>query len=149
MEDTESIVPFLETLKELMEDRGLNIAGLSAAVSCDQSAIRRWFGEMYYPEPETLIRLADLFGCSVDYLFGLTDVAEFAPACDGRSFYGRFCELKRALGVSDYRVARECGLRKSTVSKWREVKSPETVSLLRLASFFNCSLEFLLGRSKE
>lgn len=145
----ETIQTFLENLKELMQDKSLDIIGLSKAVGCDKTAIRRWFYERYFPQPQTLIRLADYFGCSVDYLFGLTDSPEFVPQEIGNTFYERFTEMKKALGVSDYRVARSCHVRKSTVCKWKHVETPGTVSLFHLARYFNCSMEFLLGRSKE
>lgn len=140
---------FLDNLRELMEDHEVNIPALSKAIGCNKSAVLRWFRERYLPDPETLVKLSDYFGCSADYLFGLSDSAEFIRVLDERSFYERFTELKKGLGVTDYRIAKECNLRRSTISKWKDVELPETESLYRLAKYFNCSIEFLLGRSRE
>lgn len=145
----EIIKIFLDNLRELMEDGNINIPGLAVAIGRNKSAISRWFHERYLPDPSTLIALADYFGCSVDYLFGLSDSVGFVSVPDERRFYERFTELRDGAGVTDYRVAKECNLQKSTVSKWKEVERPEAVSLYRLAKFFDCSMEFLLGRSRE
>ena len=145
----ETIEIFQENLKELMQDKNLDIIGLSKAVGCDKTAIRRWFYGRYFPQPQTLIKLADYFECSADYLFGLTDSPEFVPQEIVNSFQERFTEMKKALGVTDYRIAKACHVRKSTVCKWKRVETPGTISLFNLAKYFNCSMEFLLGRSKE
>ena len=49
---------------------GLTQAELGAKVGKDRSTIGRWESDFSHIEAGILFELADLFGCSVDYLLG-------------------------------------------------------------------------------
>lgn len=54
--------------------------------------------------------------------------------------------LKKKKGVSDYQVAKDTGVSRSTLSEWNAGKYiPKTDKLLKLAKYFNVSIEYLLG----
>ncbi len=141
-------ISFAETLKELMEDKAIGVLALAEKIECNEAAIRRWLYGTYLPDPLTLIRLADELECSADYLFGLKYEKDFCRTMQQTTFYQRYAYLRDKEGITDYRVAKDCGIRDGTLSKWKKIKDfPETDSLLKLAKYFHCSLEYLLGRS--
>ena len=139
---------FIETLQEKMTDRNLNKVQLSRELGLDHSSVNSWFNKEFYPRIVNLIRIADLFGCSIDYLFGLSDVESFKPSKTPSDFLMRFDKLQVQNKVNDNRVATYCKIGSSAVAKWRRFKRyPETTAILKLVELFNCSIEYLIGRS--
>lgn len=59
--------------------------------------------------------------------------------------------LKNAKGVTDYAVAKACGLGKSTFSDWKSGRAtPGIKKLQKIADYFGVSIEFLLtGQDSE
>lgn len=49
--------------------------------------------------------------------------------------------------ISKYRLEKETKLTEETVNRWQKGKYEPTVeSLIRLATYFHCSVDFILGR---
>ena len=61
---------FARTLRKLREKRGMNRKALGECCGLSKNAIGRYERGEREPKIETLILLADFFGCSVDYLVG-------------------------------------------------------------------------------
>jgi len=60
--------------------------------------------------------------------------------------YDRYVEIRDARGVSDYAVAKACGIGRSTFSDWRAGKSiPRIEKLTKIAAFLNVSLDYLVN----
>ena len=141
---------FIERLVELMHEKNLNIYSLSKQIKCDHKAIRRWFKNQYYPRYYILINLADYFGVAIDYLLGLTNDDSYSPSTARKTFLDRFRFCMENKNYSAYRVAKICGIERSTIYYWTKYnKMPETETLILLAKCFNCSIDFLLGRTDE
>ena len=62
-------------LRSLLEPRG-TAARITAATGISSGNISDWLSGRSQPKAEALIKLADFFGCSVDYLLGRTDKPE-------------------------------------------------------------------------
>lgn len=54
-------------------------------------------------------------------------------------------------GVSAYRVAKETGISESLFSKWKKNPTSEIASqtLVLIADYFDCSVDYLLGRTEN
>lgn len=57
-------------IKELREAAGLSQADVVRAMGVDQAAVFKWENGLAMPRAAKLPMLADLFGCSIDDLFG-------------------------------------------------------------------------------
>lgn len=57
-------------IKELREAAGLSQADVVRALGVDQAAVHRWENGLAFPRAAKLPILADLFGCTIDDLFG-------------------------------------------------------------------------------
>ncbi len=67
-------------IRDLREDSDLKQAALAAYLNCSQVCYSQYeLGKRDIPT-DVLIRLADYYGTSVDYLLGRTDVREPYPA---------------------------------------------------------------------
>ncbi len=60
-------------LKELREERNFTQKQIGDAIMSDQSNVARWEKGINQPSAEFIIRLADFFGVSTDYLLGRSD----------------------------------------------------------------------------
>ncbi len=60
-------------IKELRENLSLSQEGLAKEVNTSQRNIGRWENGENEPTYSQLIKLADFFGCSIDYLVGRED----------------------------------------------------------------------------
>lgn len=64
-------------LKSLREEAGYSQARLAAKLGVSQSTVGGWESGTREPSFKTLMGIADLFGVSVDYLLGRTDLRLF------------------------------------------------------------------------
>lgn len=63
-------------------------------------------------------------------------------------FYDRFYELCQRKGVTPTKVARDLGLRQSTVSMWKKQgTTPKYDTLQKLSDYFGVSVDYLLGKA--
>lgn len=60
-------------LKELRDQRGLNMRQMSIALNVPYTTYISWEKGERQPNSEMLVILARYFGCTVDYLIGLSD----------------------------------------------------------------------------
>ena len=65
-------------------------------------------------------------------------------------FAQRLKELRLEMGLTQAELAKESGLRQSHISSWESgLRMPLPDGLLKLANFFNCSVDYLLGNDKD
>lgn len=63
--------------------------------------------------------------------------------------YERYVELRDKKGVSDYKVAKETGISKSTFSDWKSGRSkPKIDKLISIANYFGVSVDELIAKKK-
>ena len=66
------IINKLENLKKLRESKKITQIKLSVDLGVSQELISRYEVGSSFPQPQMLIKIADYFNCSVDYLLGRT-----------------------------------------------------------------------------
>jgi transcriptional regulator with XRE-family HTH domain len=64
----------LENLKKLRAEAGISQSALADSISLSQQSINQYENHSVEPDIGTLIRIADYFNTSVDYLVGNTDI---------------------------------------------------------------------------
>ncbi len=67
-------------IKELRKQMRINQQELAKKVNTTQSNISSWEHEKWQPDNNTLIKLSNIFNCSVDYILGLDDNKNSTPA---------------------------------------------------------------------
>ena len=68
---------FFDNLKSLCKINNIKITPLLEKLNISKSAIARWRNGVL-PNGETLIKIANYFNCSIDYLVGRTDNPNFS-----------------------------------------------------------------------
>lgn len=61
---------FSETLSRLRKDNGISQKTLSAAVGVTQQCVSEWEKDNIEPTMTNLVKIADFFDVSIDYLVG-------------------------------------------------------------------------------
>ena len=68
------VINKLENLKKLRESKNITQVKLAIDLEVSQELISRYELGSSFPQPNMLIKLANYFNCSVDYLLGITDI---------------------------------------------------------------------------
>ena len=68
---------FGERLKKLREEKNILSKDLASIINVEPSTITNWEKGNRSPKEDMLIRIADYFDCSIDYLLGRTDNKSF------------------------------------------------------------------------
>lgn len=138
---------FAETLEELIFENKMDIKQFADKIEISLSEAYFYLSGTYTPRLSTVIKIADCFNCSVDYLLGI------APYQDGiifkttPPFSKRFKELLETKKLSRYRLRKETGIAECVIDSWYKGKvTPSTDNAIKLAKYFDCSVDSLLGR---
>lgn len=102
------------------------------------------------PKPVVLIRIADYFNISVEYLLGRTNNTDFFKAETETPFLERYQVLKAENNLTDYAIAQKLHITTSYTTNWKNKKyMPSIINLIELSEVFKVSIDYLLGRTDE
>ena len=136
-----------ERLKEYMEERGLTQLALSKATDIYNTNISDFLAGIHLPSYENFIRLLYFFDCSADYLLGLVDLPTEEKLYPVPPFYTRLRWLLKEHGISQEKLQKTLPVSSSGLYGWLSGKQlPTLPSLIRLAEYFDCSVDLLIGR---
>lgn len=85
----------MERIKQLRKEKSLTMKQLGVAIGVAESTISLYENGKRQPDNETLSKLADFFGVSVDYLLGREDSLSLDKQLEGVDFalYGATKDL--------------------------------------------------------
>lgn len=64
--------------------------------------------------------------------------------------YAKYVKLRNERGLTDYRVASDTGISKTTLSEWGAKKyEPKLDKIAALAKYFNVPIEYFLTEENE
>lgn len=139
---------FSERLCDLLQENKASVNFLAQDLNLNPSAVYKWMRRVSVPNFENALLLADYFGCSLDYLFGLKELdVQYTPHTPFSSFSDHFEEILREKKISEYRLEKETGISRSKITSWRKGESlPSIHSLIVVATSLDISLDALVGR---
>lgn len=137
---------FLTNLKEMIADKNMSFRAFSIDIGIHARTMGRWYFDRS-PNCKSVVKIADYFNCSVDYLLDRTDKPEFVPTLATVSFYERFTLLKDRNKFSNHFIAKQCEIRPSGMVRWKNGTIPEFEVMVKLCDVFCCSFDYLVGRS--
>jgi transcriptional regulator with XRE-family HTH domain len=138
---------FAERLSELLFEKELNAPALAKILGCGQNTINRYLSGNNTPSVNMLLRLADYFQCSSDFLLGLEaeNYAHSFNPCP--PFRERLPFLCRRFGRTKYALQKGTGIPESAIYNWQRGDStPSLDNVVKIAEFFDCTVDFVLGR---
>ncbi len=140
---------FVESLLELILESKLSVAEFAEALGCEKATIYRYLRGVKMPSVEMTIKMANFFACSTDYLLGLESEKyprRFKPC---PSFQEQLPILCKKLKTNKYQIQKKTGIAESANYSWQNCKSsPNIDNVIKIANAFDCSVDFVLGRSE-
>lgn len=138
-----------ERLAELMSERNLTPLTLGNKIGVTRNTITRYLQGVRLPSFQTFVKLIEVFNCSADFLIGLVDYppenVTYRPV---PPFSERFRAIMQEYGISQYALYHKTKLSYDDFNKWlKGTTSPYVDNLVKLATAFDCSVDYLIGRS--
>ncbi len=137
-----------ESLKELMNERGLNQTTLAEAMGTCSSKMSSYITGKRAPNYDTFVAIIEFFNCSGDFLLGLKEYP-CEEVCYNRvqSFGERLRTILKDSGKTQYLFIKQTKISWGVFYNWLTGKSkPSVDNLVKVANYFDCSVDFLLGR---
>ncbi len=138
---------FAERLAELMQENGLHQTALAQALNTSRPKLGLYLRAEHAPSYENFIALLAFFGCSADYLLGLTEQSPDLTYKPVLPFGARLRSLLGARGISVYAFQKATNFSWSVLYKWLGGKAaPSLYNLVKTAETLDISVDELLGR---
>jgi len=143
-----NILPkFAERLKELMDDNSVNPKELGTATEINQKQIYPWLSGVSVPSLKNLIKLADYFQCSVEFLAGIEQENYLRAFKPRPPFSERLSVVIKETGITIYRLAKITKIFERTIYDWLDGQYiPQLENLIKLADALKCTIDYLVGR---
>ncbi len=138
---------FSESLKDLMSEQNLSVQALAKSTGIGFPNLYCYLRAERLPSVETAIVLADHFNCSAGYLLGLEQErrTENYKACP--PFCKQIAFLIQYFGIPAYKIYSHTNISKARFFDWKSGKrKPSLDNIIKLAEFFDCPVDFVLGR---
>ena len=140
---------FAENLSALMQEHNLNAPALAKCLNTDRTNITRYLRGERLPLFKVFISLIEYFNISADVLLGRLDYSETQTFLPIVPFGDTLRRVMSETKTTQYRIEKDLHISGGTMYNWLTNKSvPSTESLLKLADYMDCSVDYLLGRIK-
>jgi len=146
------LTKFAERLKALIAESEKKIADIAVDLGIAQQTLYSYRSGKTTAEYSSLIMLANYFKCSIDYIAGRT---ELDPEAEEKETFFRECppfsvwlkEIFKKRKTSESRICKIVLISRSRFHGWLSGKNePSLPNLIKLAEYFDCTLDFLVGR---
>ena len=138
---------FSERLKDLIFDTGKTPRDVAHDIGISKTSLYEYLSGYKTPTLNNLIKIANFFNCSCDYLFGFEDFAENEVFTEVKPFHIRFQEVLKHLDISRYKLEKLTGISESVLYYWAKGdKIPSVERIVHVAKVLNVSVDFIIGR---
>jgi transcriptional regulator with XRE-family HTH domain len=138
----------VERIKELMFDHNKTVNDLSSDLNIEASLIYRCLRGEGLLQTVYLLKIADYFSCSLDFVFGFENELYSINLLPYPPFGDRLVQLYNKKGLTEYRVMKDTNISRARLHDWRcNLRLPTPENLIILAHYFDCSLDYLIGRA--
>ena len=137
---------FKDIIDDYITIEDITLNQFSERIDISSSSLYDWINLGRLPSINFIVKVADFFNLSVDYLLGLREDAHFLTSKTTATFIERINILRSKNGISKYKLAIKVNIGNSAVSKWDSGKYPKIETLIAIANCFSCSIDYLIGR---
>ena len=139
---------FIDSIQTYLCIKENSVTDFSKDLHCLERCIARWLDGTNTPSTEYVLKVADFMNCSVDFLFERTENPSYQSAKIPSRFSERLSALIENGNQSKNALAKIWKVEPSTISKWAQgQRIPKPDTIYKLADFYNCSMDYLLGRT--
>lgn len=141
---------FKQRFLELVSDLDCKKSEIPKLLNIDYNVYIKITEFGIFPKPVVLIRIADYFDISVEFLLGRTNNSYFFKAETAKTFLERYQALKAEKNLTDYAIAQKLHITTSYTTNWKNKNyMPSIINLIELSEIFKVSIDYLLGRTDD
>ncbi len=144
----EVLSKFADNLDSLIFDVGLDGKSFAREIGISTTAVYSYLNEHKLPSIGVAVKIADYFDCSVEFLLGREPEQRHGVFCPCPPWKEQIAFLLRYYNVTKYRLCKDVPITHSIIFAWQKGSVPNLDYVLRLADYFGCSVDFVLGREK-
>ena len=147
MEEEKVYTKFFISLMDLLDENGFTIMSFSKVLGIDETLLYNYkAGDM--PSIKTAVAIANYFDCTLNFLMGLDDKRDMShfKSYDTTVFYERYRILLKEKNISNYRISKDTGIDDSSDYSWQKGCIPTMTTLIKIAEYLNCQIDYLIGR---
>lgn len=138
---------FLELVEDLPDTKRSDVP---AKIGISYSIFSNGLNYGIVPKVKVLVRIADFFDCSLEFLLGLSDDENFTKSQNPTPFHMRLEALIEESKMTVYQISQKTHIERSNFSFWRRNMFLPTLEHVEILSdFFDVSFDYLVGRSYE
>ena len=139
-----------QNLKDFCLDKNISIKQLAKEIKVQDSLLYKYINDSAIPTLRNIIKLANYFDCSIDYLLGLSDYPnkeKINKEFGCFDFYSRYKKLLSVNNLTHYALCKELDLSMASLTSWKNGTIPYLDTLIKIANYFGVSVDYLVGRS--
>ena len=141
---------FKKRLNEIIFDLDISKTEFIAMVGVNKSVISHATLYGIVPSLKNLIKIADRFDLSIDYLLGKTKENYFYKADTPSTFHKRLIELTNENNIKFSTISYSMPFARNLFYEWiRRESFPNVENLYYLADYFKVSPDYILGRTDD
>ncbi|MCX4313823.1 helix-turn-helix domain-containing protein [Pumilibacter muris] len=146
----DNLSKFAETLDSLMFEQKITATQLAAAIGLDLATISRALHAQYTPSVNTLLKLADFFNCTTDYLLGREPENYPSAFLPCPPFAEQLVRLKERFNCPWCHFYKHAQISASRFYEWKSgSREPTLNGIIALADGFDVTVDYILGRVKN
>ena len=139
---------FADRLSELIFDCKKKVREVAKETGISKTTVYEYLSGQKMPTLCNLVKLADYFNCSTDYLLGLEQEQTEQTFQTRKPFPERFQEVLQYFKITRYRLQEMTGIAESALYYWAKgQKSPNLENILLVCEKLDCRVDFFIGRS--
>ncbi len=115
---------FAENLSDLIFDKGITQKQLAESTGLDAASICKYLEANRMPTVDAIIKLADYFNCSVDFLLGVNEEKSNSKFLPCPPFSERLEYFLSVYGHSGHKLCKEAGLPVFIIGKTARMRLP-------------------------
>ncbi len=140
---------FSERLSGLMFENNLNRKQFAQQSDINATCITHYLQGKHSPTLENLVKIADFFHRSTDFLLGREEENNALTFKPCPPFPEQLKFLKDYFQCSSYQIYHNTNIPKSCYYDWKYGnRQPTLENVIKLAEHFDCRIDFIIGREK-
>lgn len=138
---------FAERLSELMFDNKITKEEILNDFRINRTTLNRYLAGKRVPSLTIMIKFADLFNCSMDYLLGGTDYSDIKKFKSCPPFNEQLTILLNEFATNKSQFQIKTGISESLIYDWQYGRHiPSVDNIIKIAESYKCSVDFVVGR---
>ncbi|MCM1306807.1 MAG: helix-turn-helix domain-containing protein [Bacteroides sp.] len=138
---------FAERLRELMIDNNVDTDALIKITNVNRTSVNRYLAGRCFPSVECLVKIADAFKCTLDFLLGREENNYYTKSKECPPFKNQLKFLLDHFQKTKYQLHKEGHITESAIYYWQNgTHIPRIGDIEKLARYFDCTLDYVVGR---